>query len=70
MSRYPQTGGSSTGASDGNDYYGVVNIDTAGTAFLLGHINDVEMDDADVGSDYLHCFIKDDIYTVGGPDFD
>ena len=39
----------------------VVNIDTARTYFLLGHINDLDVDAADVGNPYLRGFNKENI---------
>ena len=39
-------------------YCGMFNIDTVKTYFFLGHLNNLEVSDADVGNAYLHIFTK------------
>ena len=59
-------GGGIIGVSDEDSHWILVNIDTVGVSFFLGHINDQEVSFIDVGDYYLHRLTKDNIYTVEG----
>ena len=56
-----------TGSSDEDVYCGVIKINTFRKAFFLGQINDLKVDDVDVGNAWLHEFTKKNIYTVAKP---
>ena len=56
-----------TGSSDEDVYCGVIKINNLRKAFFLGQINDLKVDDVDVGNAWLHEFTKKNIYTVAKP---
>ena len=57
-------GGGITGASDEYAYCGVINANMYMIYFFLGNLNNLDVDVADVGNDYLCDFTKDTIFTV------